>query len=117
MFFGFGGILASTCGMLVTGIPLGYERYSQLLLILLSSICGYLAQTTLVLALRYEKAAIVSLIESLNVFFAFLGDVVIFGFEPDSIALLGSVLIIGSSVYVTCFSMKQKLDSQKLQAD
>ncbi len=101
--------------MLFTGIGLSFERYSQLLLILISSVCGYLAQTTLVLALRYEKAAIVSLIESLNVFFAFLGDIAIFGFVPDSIALLGSVLIIGSSVYVTFFSAVQKLENQKLQ--
>jgi len=113
MFFGFGGILASTCGMLITGIRLSFERYSQLFLILLTSVCGYLAQTTLVLALRHEKAAIVSLIESLNVFFAFLGDIVIFGFEPESMAILGSILIIGSSLYVTFFSSTQKVPDPK----
>ncbi len=108
MFFGIGGVLSSSFGLIFTGGTLSLERYSQLGYIFLSSICGYIAQTTLVLGLRYEKAAMVSLIESLNVLYAFFVDIVVFGFETNIVSVGGSILAVGSCVYISFFNSKSK---------
>ena len=94
-------------GMIITGRGVEIVMDSRLIFLILASVLGTFIQLSMIMSLRYEKASIISLIESLTVVYGFIADIVIFD-EPISVAsVIGGILIVGSFVYMTVIDMEK----------
>eukprot|EP00057_Strongylocentrotus_purpuratus_P035034 XP_797492.1 PREDICTED: solute carrier family 35 member G1-like [Strongylocentrotus purpuratus] len=83
------------------------------ILLLLTGTFQFMSQIALTLALRYEKATIVSLIRTCDVLFTFVLDYLFFQIIPNGITITGALLIVGSLVGITLrkwWSEKKAMD-------
>lgn len=60
---------------------------------------GY--QLLCLLSMRYERASVIGIIETLSIVFSFFFDALVFGKELQGGSILGTILIVGSALYLT----------------
>ncbi len=94
-------------GMIATGKSVEIVYDSRLFFLFLASILGTFIQLSMIMSLRYEKASIISLIESMTVIYGFIADLVIFDEPISGASIVGGVLILGSFVYMTVIDMEK----------
>lgn len=64
----------------------------------------YAGQTALILALKFEEAGPVSLIQTTDVVFAFLWQLIFLGVYPDMYSLVGAIVVVTG---VTAISLRK----------
>lgn len=100
----FVAILLGGFGLIFTGTDLG-TNLKMLCIFALSGIITFGMMSFQLLALKYEDASIIQIISSLTILYSFLVDVFIFEINPETGAVVGSVLI---GVFMTVLIYESK---------
>lgn len=101
-------ILVSAVMLIVTGKTVSITSFSVLGLQITSGFAGFFMQTARNLSLRYEKATVVSVVESLSLVFAFLYQCFVLGDNPSIVGWIGGGLVLGSTVAYTFFKQPKR---------
>lgn len=75
--------------------------------LIMSAICGWLVQATMLLSLKYESPSAVQMIGSLNVLISLLGDYLMFGRDINLGTITGSAIMIGSLIALAKTKVKK----------
>jgi len=94
-------------GMISTGGGVEIVTGDKFVYLCLASVLGTFLQLSMIMSLRYEKASIISLIESLTVVYGFFADIFIFDEPISTASVVGGILILGSFVYMTMVDMEK----------
>ena len=107
-------IVTSVILLIVTNKTVLIVWGTQMILQLMSGLGGFFMQTTRVLSLRYEKATVVQVINSLSLVYSFLYQSIVMGEPPTVTGWIGGAIVFFSTVAYTLFKgSKQKDNSQK----
>ncbi|KAL1408689.1 hypothetical protein Q8F55_005502 [Vanrija albida] len=98
-----------TCGIAMLLFPSNQQWPSDtygFALILLIGVFGFCAQCLLTFGLQHEKAGRAGLAMYLQIFFAVILDLVVFGTIPSFLSFVGTIIILSSAVWVAMSSLK-----------
>ena len=100
LYFDWYRLILSACGYVIMGQSFGVDSSKQFVYLAISAILEYLYHIYNILAMKYETATIVSILETLQVLYGFLFDILLTDEKIYFGSVMGMLLVVCSCVYL-----------------
>lgn len=101
LFFESGRVIVPAFVMIFTFETIKFASWKSLYFALGSGLLEYAYQILNIMSMRYEKASVIGIIETTQIVYGFLFDILWFGKSLELGSLTGTIFIVGSSLYLT----------------